>query len=74
MRRLARGAELFRCRLIACIMPIRAKIIGPSFSAASVTQCDGLNLPHAVLSAFGISFASQAAWSPQKPSSFGSAI
>ena len=31
--------SLTQCRLIACIMPIRANIIGPLFSAASVTQC-----------------------------------
>ena len=29
---------LFLCRLIASIMPIRASIIGPLFSAASLTQ------------------------------------
>jgi hypothetical protein len=32
--------SLTPCRLIACIMPISAKIIGPLFSAACVTQAE----------------------------------
>jgi hypothetical protein len=30
--------SLTRCRLMACIMPMRAKLIGPPFSAASITH------------------------------------
>jgi hypothetical protein len=45
--------------LIACTTPIRAKILGPLFSAASVTILAAAWTFGMVCSDFGISFAGQ---------------
>jgi hypothetical protein len=61
MRLLRLGANFTGlCRLIAFIMPIRANCIGPSFSAASVTQRAAVRTSFIACSDCGISFASHA--------------